>query len=496
MAKKKKTAKRQTFLSPEQYVRGKARTLEIGDCFINENHDEFGLAHIVVTRLHKGGRKTIGSYMVDTYCLGVKDAFYRVRMEDYEYENYINALEKEFPLKKISYNEAHNLIYGAIEFAYEAGIAPCKDFALAKYILEEDTEAIPLIEYEYGKDGKHLLVVRSREEADRYLPALSANLGSDFNYIIEDNPFAAPEDVEEGEEEYLFGKDFSQRLSDFQKKHEEAMRWKQPYSYRHPQYPVVLEVENPTLLQTISGPDNVCLSDAQVDEILSRPHDSLRRDLENILLFNIGLSCDGIPKEMSSEPFSGVIGHCVMLLGEVGNDSSSLNAVLEVLRQNDDFLDYHIADSSMGIIVPTIYKLAKNKLDALMEFMKETGLENFWKFTVANAVAQISFFEPDRRTEVIAWFKELLTAINRDFPSATYTDAMLNGLIVSDLIDIDATELMSEIKTMYDNGFVNLMTCGDFTEVEKAMIRKEHSPSPEIEPDIKVRYGLLRKSAK
>lgn len=115
------------------------------------------------------------------------------------------------------------------------------------------------------------------------------------------------------------------------------MRWKQPYSYRHPQYPVVLEVENPTLLQTISGPDNVCLSDAQVDEILSRPHDSLRRDLENILLFNIGLSCDGIPKEMSSEPFSGVIGHCVMLLGEVGNDSSCLNAVLEVLRQNDDF---------------------------------------------------------------------------------------------------------------------------------------------------------------
>jgi len=30
-----------------------------------------------------------------------------------------------------------------------------------------------------------------------------------------------------------------------------------------------------------------------------------------------------------------------------------------------------------------------------MDFMKETGLENFWKFSVANAVAQISFFEPD-----------------------------------------------------------------------------------------------------
>ncbi len=493
MAKKKKTAKQQTFLSPEQYVREKARTLEIGDCFINEDYDEFGLGHIVVTRLHKGGRKTIGVYLVDKYCLGVKDAFYRLRMDDVEYEDFIQTMSREYHLKKISYNEAHNLIYGAIEFADEAGIAPCKDFALAKYILEEDTEAIPLIEYEYGKDGKHLLVVGSQKEADRYLPALRANLGSDFNYIIEDNPFAAPEDEEESEEECLFGKDFSQKLSDFQKEYNDAMKWNQPYSYKHPQYPVALEVENPSLLQIISDPDNECLSDAQVDEILSLPHDSLRRDLENILLFNIGLSCDGIPEEMSSKPFSGVIGHCVMLLGEVGNDSSSLNAVLEVIRQNDDFLNYHIADSSMEIIVPTIYKLAKDRLDVLMDFMKETGLENYWKFTVANAVAQISFFEPDRRPEVITWFKELLTAINRDFPSATYTDAMLNGLIVSDLIDIDATELMPEVKTMYDNGFVDLMACGDYAEVEKAMVRKDHSPSPEIKQDIKERYNLLRK---
>ncbi len=123
-------------------------------------------------------------------------------------------------------------------------------------------------------------------------------------------------------------------------------------------------------------------------------------------------------------------------------------------------------------------------------------MENYWKFTVASAVAQISFFEPDRRPEVITWFKELLTAINRDFPSATYTDAMLNGLIVSDLIDIDATELMPEVKAMYDNGFVDRMACGNYTEVEKAMIGKDHSPFPEIKQDIKERYAELRKYVK
>ena len=491
MAKKKKAARQETFLSPEQYVREKARTLEIGDCFINDGYDECGLGNIIVTRLHKGGRKTIGVYLVDMFCLGVKDAFYRLRMDDIEYDGFIQTISSKYHLNKISYNEAHNLIYGAIEFADEAGIAPCKDFALAKYILEEDTEAVPLIEYEYGKDGKHLLIVGSKKEADRYLPALMANLGSDFNYIIKDDPF----ETLESDDEYLFEEDFAQRVSDFQKTCEDVMKWDRPYSYRHPQYPAALEVENPSLLQTISDPGNECLSDAQVDEILALPHDSLRRDLENILLFNIGLSCDGIPKEMSSKPFVGVVGDCIMLLGEVGNDSSSLNAVLEALRQNDGFMDYHFADSSMEIIVPTVYKLAKNKLDVLMDFAKETGLEIFWKFTVTNAVAQISFFEPERRPEVIAWFKELLVAINRDFPSADYTDAVLNGFIVGDLIDIDATELLPEIKTMYDNGFVDLMACGDFADVEKAMFEKDHSPYPEIKLDIKERYSLLRKCA-
>ena len=492
MAKKKKTTNQQTFLSPEQYIRERARTLEIGDCYINENYKEHGLGHIIVTRLHKGGKKTIGCYLVDTYCLGVKDAFCRARMEDYEYDGFINDMEKAYHLKKISYNEAHNLIYGSIEFADEAGIAPCKDFTLAKYILEEDTEAIPLIEYEYGRNGKHLLIVSSHDEADRYMPTLRANLGTNFNYIIKDKPF----EEDEPEVEDLFGEDFAKRLADFEEKHKNAVKWNQPYSYKHPQYPVALEVENPSVLLTISDPKNAYLSDTQVDEILSLPHDSLRRDLESILLFNIGLSCDGIPEEMSEGQFSGVIGHCVMLLGEVGNDSSSLDAVLEVLRQNNNFLDYHIADSSMEIIVPTIYKLAKNKLDVLMEFMMENGLENFWKFSVANAVAQIAFLEPDKRPEIIVWFKDLLTVINRDFPSATYTDAMLNGSIVSNLININASELLPEIKTMYDNGFVDLMVCGDYSKVEKSMIGKEHSPFHKIKPDIKERYGLLRKFVK
>ena len=60
-----------------------------------------------------------------------------------------------------SYEEAHNLVWGSIAYAEEAGIAPDKSFRLTQYILDEETDDVPLIEYEYGKDGKHFLRTRA-----------------------------------------------------------------------------------------------------------------------------------------------------------------------------------------------------------------------------------------------------------------------------------------------------------------------------------------------
>ena len=48
---------------------------------------------------------------------------------------------------------------------------------------EEDTDDIPLMKFDYGKTGKHLLVVDNKFELDFYLPKLRKNLGDDFSYI-------------------------------------------------------------------------------------------------------------------------------------------------------------------------------------------------------------------------------------------------------------------------------------------------------------------------
>ena len=53
MAKKNKKKQQtgQQFLSPEQFVKQRARSLEIGTCYISEDVTECGEGHVIVTRL-------------------------------------------------------------------------------------------------------------------------------------------------------------------------------------------------------------------------------------------------------------------------------------------------------------------------------------------------------------------------------------------------------------------------------------------------------------
>ena len=178
---KKNKSGGQQFLSDKQFVRQRMQTLPIGDCYITSSITENGEGYVVVSRTHTGGRISFACYLVDAWCCGVKDSLFKLRLEDYEFEDFIKHIDGQ----QCSYEEAHNWVYGSIAYAEEAGIAPDKSFLLTKYFLQEDTDDIPLIEFDFGKDGKHCLVAHSRLEASRYLPLLKKNLGEGrFDYIL------------------------------------------------------------------------------------------------------------------------------------------------------------------------------------------------------------------------------------------------------------------------------------------------------------------------
>jgi len=185
--KKKKVSQPQVRISPERYMREHVRKLPIDKCYISEDWEKEGLAMVVITRKKKNGHLAVGSFLVDTYCLGVKDAGYWTDLDEDNFTDLLNRYSRSVTLNESSYAEAHNLILGAIEFAEEAGIEPHKDFAIAGLILEEDTDDIPLIEYDYGRDGKRFLIVGPTGRESRYIKQLEDRFGDDFSYIVDDD---------------------------------------------------------------------------------------------------------------------------------------------------------------------------------------------------------------------------------------------------------------------------------------------------------------------
>jgi hypothetical protein len=169
MPKKKQAGRRAVLLSPENYIRQKSRHLPIYECWINDDWQELRLAHIYITRQHAGGTLTLCHYLVDLGCLGVKDSGYSFNLSEAEYERILDKTEERMNLVEVSYVLVHNIIYAAVEFAEEYGFLPHKDFILTtSCFLEEDSEAIPMIEIECGgRDGKPLFVPTGGEDETR-----------------------------------------------------------------------------------------------------------------------------------------------------------------------------------------------------------------------------------------------------------------------------------------------------------------------------------------
>ena len=187
MAKKRRNKIIQIPLSPEKYIKSRCRSLPIGECLINKDWREDGIAQIFIIREHSNENITVGMYLVDIFCLGVKDTFFRFNVSTKEYEDVVNQVSQEMEFDPIDYVLAHNIIYGAIGYAEEYGFLPHKDFTkTTHFILEEDDDNIELMDLEFGHNGKPFLIIHDEDQPFRsYLHTLEETAGvGNFEYIL------------------------------------------------------------------------------------------------------------------------------------------------------------------------------------------------------------------------------------------------------------------------------------------------------------------------
>lgn len=479
MAKKKSKNKskrqQQPALSPYRFMREKARTLPIGNCYIAPpDWLESGMAHVIVTRVRPNGNLVMASFLVDTFCLGVKDAGYHENITPYDFEKYLDNYKNGMGLNEISYNEAHNIIYGAMAFAEEGGIKPSKEFDPAGYILEEDTDDIPLIEYDFGKNGKHFLIVHPDRKEMLYYHTLKKNLGDNFEYIIPYDGDDESDDYEDDDESFLFsgitGDKVKKALEGMLKMKEELIRYPdERYTYHYPEYLQTLSVKNQFIADELFSPDNYSYLPREViDRILALPKDEAAQDISDIILYSIGKTYKGINDDTIESCNNSAIMHSLILLAQL-QSNKGLDAVLEIMRQTGEFADYHLGDLAPELLYPALYACGKDNIPAIEAYLNQPGLDSYLRSQAPDALAMIIFNHPERRGEIIEVFRRLLNNMISNLPVQKTCDGTFAGFVMSNLMDIDARELIPEIKDTFATDCVNKMIAGDCKTVIKGI---------------------------
>ena len=166
-----------------------ARDYPIYGCWIMAGWHDMGIAPVIVARQPEPDKIMFGVYMVDIYCLGIKDVFTKT---DYS----VNRFERDLPnlasgdLEKCSVELAHEVIYGGLEYAAKLGFEPHPDYYKqhADLMLDPPDTHPRVDQVAFGKDGKPLYIsgpYDSELKINSVIKTLERTCGTgNFNYLV------------------------------------------------------------------------------------------------------------------------------------------------------------------------------------------------------------------------------------------------------------------------------------------------------------------------
>lgn len=157
MTEKNKKSKEAKILSPENYIRKKAKNIPVYECWVNANWEESKLVQAVLSRKDSNGKIILCTFLVDLMCLGIKDTYYLYNLSETKYREQIYNISEQMSFDLCNYSLIHNIVFSGLKFAKKFGFNPVKDFtSTTKYMLEEENANIEQIDIECGENGKPL----------------------------------------------------------------------------------------------------------------------------------------------------------------------------------------------------------------------------------------------------------------------------------------------------------------------------------------------------
>lgn len=178
-----------------QAIIGNAHTYPLVECFISQNWDkgEGGLVEILIVREQPDGELCLALYLLDIYCLGLKNTLghFNISRKVYQARIIPEFFPEQEPLR-CSAELAHQMIYASIDYAAQFGFKPHQDFAVTQHFLAPRGELEEPHTLQFGHNGKPCYISGPRDQPRRILRQLEKTAGPD-NYeflIITPDPFS------------------------------------------------------------------------------------------------------------------------------------------------------------------------------------------------------------------------------------------------------------------------------------------------------------------
>jgi len=144
-----------------------------------------GLVAVLVARgpRRAGGDVSVSGYLVDTYCLGVKDALPPRRMSERRLPTFVDRYFGGFdgPPLLAPIELARHLVWGAVEYARGLGFEPHPDLRRAGGHLGPLTDPCAI---EFGRDGKPFYIQGPHDDAARIMRTLERTVGRDKYHFL------------------------------------------------------------------------------------------------------------------------------------------------------------------------------------------------------------------------------------------------------------------------------------------------------------------------
>jgi hypothetical protein len=161
----------------------------IHSCLISEALIELGSGYVVLARKAADGRMAMATFLLDVYCVGVKDVILRANQAS-EIEQFMEVLGEVQPMVAIDPARARKLLRDLVAWSRSIGLAPHPDYATAEPLFGDVSADSSDESFRFGKDGKPFLVQGPSDTPARIrkrMEALRRTVGDGgFDYFLED----------------------------------------------------------------------------------------------------------------------------------------------------------------------------------------------------------------------------------------------------------------------------------------------------------------------